>query len=178
MRNRLPVRSRTDGVETACDLGLTGSADGLLETAADVDVYRIELPVNAMIVGKLQYAPGDYGLRLLLPDGSTRAEVAEAGKTQQVVRADGLAPGTYYLAVFSPRGAVDPTATYTVGVSFPPSVTLTLPNGGPPATWPYVPRPGRTVRAARRGRRRYLPGAALRGASHLGILQYPRRERS
>jgi len=131
----------------ACFLGPSGAANGFLDTPDDVDTYRIELPPEAMLVATLGALPADYVLRLLLADGTVRAEAIEPGLRDKVLRVDGLPPGTYYLTVSSTRGQSSSVAPYVVGVSYPASLVLSAPGvppapaGAPSGAYGYVPGP-------------------------------------
>src|SRR6266571_328640 len=99
----LPARAGADvcpepnnTLESACFLGPGAPAPGFIDAPDDVDGYRIQLPAGSMITASLTYLPADYSLRLLLPDGSVKAEAAQPGVANKTVQADGLAPGTYY----------------------------------------------------------------------------------
>lgn len=135
-----------DTAATACFLGPAGPASGHLDTPADVDLYRVELPPDAMLVATLSSLPADYSLRLLLPDASVKAEAPEPGLQDKVIKADGVPPGAYYLAVFSQRGGADPEQPYVIAVSYPASLVLTVPSGsgGPTEAYGYVPPPARS----------------------------------
>src|SRR5205823_9208557 len=83
---------------SACFLGPGTQVPGFIDTPDDVDGYRIELPSGAMVSASLSSMPADYSLRLLLADGSVKAEAVQPGVVSKSVKADGLAPGTYYLS--------------------------------------------------------------------------------
>jgi hypothetical protein len=127
----------------ACFLGPGGAAVGFLDTAADVDTYKIELPVDKMILATIGSLPGDYGLHLRLADGSLKAEAVELGTADKTVKADGLAAGTYFLTVDSPRGDSNPDAPYSISVSFSDSLVIATPAGstGTANAYGYVSGP-------------------------------------
>jgi hypothetical protein len=135
---------------SACFLGAEGPAAGFLDTAEDVDGYRIELPGDSMVVATLGSLPADYGLRLLLPDSNLLAEATEPGVADKVVQADGLPAGTYFLLVVSVRGESNPDQPYVLSVSYPASIVLATPaapdapSGAAQGAYGYIPPPART----------------------------------
>jgi hypothetical protein len=130
-----------DAIASACFLGPDGTAAGSLASAEDVDLYKVELPANRMLVARL--APGGYELQLMLPDGKAGTGVTEASPTERTLKVDGLTAGPYYLKVFAP-GGIDPNQPYEVSVSYPPALALPAPGavgGQPTVTSNYVPPP-------------------------------------
>ena len=131
---------------TACFLGPGGPAAGYLDTAEDVDGYKLDLPRDSMIVATLGGLPGDYTLRLHMGDGSIKSQANEVGLADKVIRADGLPPGTYYLSVVSLRGDFNPDQPYLISVNYPASLVLNPtapapPPGGPQGAIAYIPPP-------------------------------------
>jgi hypothetical protein len=130
-----------DTVASACFLGPQGPATGTLENAGDVDLYKVELPPDRMLQARL--TPAGYELQLILPDGTARPEVAEAGPAERTLKVDGLPAGAYYLRIFA-QGEADPNQTYEISVAFPPALALAAPGAlgsQPTVTSGYVPPP-------------------------------------
>ena len=138
-----------DSFATACFLGPGSPAEGFLDRPSDVDTYRLDVPAGALVSATLGALPADYVLRLHLPDGGVAAESVQPGRGNKVVHADGLPPGTYYLAISSPRGEANPDVPYVLGVSYQPAIVLSSPAaplaplGAPRGSWAYVPAPAR-----------------------------------
>ena len=135
---------------SACFLGPGGPASGFIDSPDDVDGYRIDLPVDSMVVATLRGLPADYGLRLLRSDASVQTEAVQPGRGDKSVRADGLPAGTYYLAVFSISGEANPDQPYLISVAYSASLVLvspavsTAPDGALQGGYGYVPGPARS----------------------------------
>jgi hypothetical protein len=152
----LPARPASAGTDVcpepnnalaaACFLGPGGAAAGFLDTAEDVDSYKIELPADKMIVATISALPGDYTLHLRLADGSLKAEAIEPGVADKTVKADGLTAGTYFLTVDSPRGAFSADAPYMISVTFADSLVIATPAGstGTANAYGFIPGPAST----------------------------------
>lgn len=88
---------------------------GYLIDGADVDLYRLEIPVSSNIFINLD-VPVDFDLYLVQPDGTDFAVLAsseESGNASEMMSGQ-IDPGVYYLAVTTYEISSDP---YSLGVT-------------------------------------------------------------
>jgi hypothetical protein len=118
----------------ACAVAPDASLSGYLDTADDVDRYRVQVDPDQTIAATLGNLPGDYSLRL--EDASGALVVEGSGETERTLEAAEMPGGVYFLVVAS-AGDASPDAPYQ----------LTL-NVHAPAAAPAAPGPAAVVAAS------------------------------
>ena len=121
-------------VATACPLAPGAPVAGFISSPDDVDLYRIEAPSGGELGATLSGLPGQYGLRLLTADGAVQEEVTRPDLADRELRSPGLAPGTYFLAVFSYSGDANADRPYILQVTIVPPPAAPRGYAPPPAS--------------------------------------------
>jgi len=119
-----------DSTALASTTGGSFSADGLTITAADVDVFRLDVTAGARIDARIAFAhaAGDLDMALFVgnTDGGPIAR-ADSATDDEALVVENAAAGTYFLVVLGYSGA---TNTYDALVTVDGSVTP-VEGGGP-----------------------------------------------
>jgi hypothetical protein len=131
-RGGLDVCPEPNGdADTSCFLGPDSPVLGFLDTPEDLDAYKLQLETaDQRLTARITDLPAAYGLRLHLADWQVAAETSETGTADKELVAEPLAPGTYYLVVFSPGGDSNPDLPYTLGIRLEAS-TVASPTPAP-----------------------------------------------
>jgi hypothetical protein len=125
----------------ACALAPDASVSGYLDTAADVDRYRIQVDQDQTIAATLGNLPGDYGLRLEEADGTLVIE--GSGGPERALEALEMPAGAYFLVVDSTSGDADSDAPYrlTVNVHEPQAAPVSPATASAPVVAASAPAP-------------------------------------
>jgi hypothetical protein len=101
----------------SCPLGGNSTAAGYLDSADDVDRYRVQVGQGQVVLASLSTLPGDFNLRLESEDGAQVAQGEGSGTADKALGTGALPAGTYWVAVYSQNGDASADAPYTLGVS-------------------------------------------------------------
>ncbi|MCC7106192.1 MAG: hypothetical protein IT307_13705 [Chloroflexi bacterium] len=135
-----------DDFAHACRLSPNSPAPGFLDSASDVDVYRIEVPGPAKIRAALTRPPGDFSVRIVGGDGADKGFGNGPGTADKAAVGD-VGPGASFVIVYSERGASSASAPYLLTFELAP--VLADPGVPPPGDAPvraqqaYAPGPAR-----------------------------------